>query len=54
MLMPRKTKHRKQQRGRRAGEAKGGTELNFGDFGIQAPRVRAGSPRARSRPRVSR
>ncbi|MDA8397688.1 MAG: 50S ribosomal protein L16 [Actinomycetota bacterium] len=36
MLMPRKVKHRKVQRGRRTGVAKGGTELNFGDFGIQA------------------
>ena len=36
MLMPRKVKHRKQQRGRMAGMAKGGTELTFGDFGIQA------------------
>jgi large subunit ribosomal protein L16 len=36
MLMPRKVKHRKQQRGRMTGIAKGGTELNFGDFGIQA------------------
>ena len=36
MLMPRKVKHRKQQRGRRAGNTKGGSELNFGDFGIQA------------------
>ena len=36
MLMPRKTKHRKQQRGRLRGDAKGGTTLNFGDFGIQA------------------
>jgi large subunit ribosomal protein L16 len=36
MLMPRKVKHRKQQRGRMTGMAKGGTELNFGDFGIQA------------------
>src|SRR5580700_5144815 len=36
MLMPRKVKHRKQQRGRRGGNAKGGVELNFGDFGIQA------------------
>jgi len=36
MLMPRKVKHRKQQRGRTAGMAKGGTELAFGDFGIQA------------------
>ena len=36
MLMPRRTKHRKQQRGRMAGQAKGGSELNFGDYGIQA------------------
>jgi large subunit ribosomal protein L16 len=36
MLMPRRTKHRKQQRGRMTGIAKGGTELNFGEFGIQA------------------
>src|SRR5580658_8911799 len=35
MLMPRKVKHRKQMRGRRAGMAKGGVDLNFGDFGIQ-------------------
>ncbi len=36
MLMPRKTKYRKQMRGRMRGMAKGGTEMNFGDFGIQA------------------
>ena len=36
MLMPRKVKHRKQMRGRRGGMAKGGVDLNFGDFGIQA------------------
>jgi len=36
MLMPRKVKHRKQQRGRMKGEAKGGTAVNFGEFGIQA------------------
>lgn len=36
MLMPRRVKHRKVQRGRREGLAKGGTELNFGEFGIQA------------------
>ena len=34
--MPRKVKHRKQHRGRRAGVAKGGTKITFGDFGIQA------------------
>ena len=36
MLMPRKVKHRKQQRGRRSGVAKGGTTVTFGDYGIQA------------------
>jgi large subunit ribosomal protein L16 len=36
MLMPRKVKHRKQQRGRLAGVAKGGTVVRFGDYGIQA------------------
>ncbi len=36
MLMPRKVKHRKLQRGRMSGAAKGGSAVNFGDFGIQA------------------
>jgi large subunit ribosomal protein L16 len=36
MLMPKKVKHRKQQRGRMKGASKGGTEVTFGDFGIQA------------------
>jgi large subunit ribosomal protein L16 len=36
MLMPRKVKHRKVHRGRRAGIAKGGTTVSFGDYGIQA------------------
>ncbi|HEX7167014.1 MAG TPA: 50S ribosomal protein L16 [Acidimicrobiales bacterium] len=36
MLMPRKVKHRKQQRGRLRGEAKGGTAVTFGEYGIQA------------------
>jgi len=36
MLMPRKVKHRKQHRGRRTGNAKGGTEINFGEYAIQA------------------
>jgi large subunit ribosomal protein L16 len=34
--MPRKVKHRKVQRGRLTGQAKGGTQLAFGDYGIQA------------------
>ena len=36
MLMPRKVKHRKQHRGRTTGQAKGGTAVTFGDYGIQA------------------
>lgn len=36
MLMPKKTKFRKQFRGRRSGFAKGGTELAFGNYGLKA------------------
>ena len=36
MLMPKKTKDRKSHRGRRKGMSKGGTEVNFGDYGLQA------------------
>ena len=36
MLMPRKVRHRKQQRGRMRGEAKGGSVVSFGDYGVQA------------------
>jgi len=36
MLMPRRVKHRKQHRGRLTGVSKGGNEVTFGDFGIQA------------------
>ena len=36
MLMPRKVKHRKTQRGRTKGPSKGATEVVFGDYGIQA------------------
>jgi large subunit ribosomal protein L16 len=36
MLSPRRVKHRKQHRGRKAGYAKGGTEVTFGEFGLQA------------------
>ncbi len=36
MLMPRKVRHRKQQRGRLRGQATGGTRLAFGEYGIQA------------------
>jgi large subunit ribosomal protein L16 len=36
MLQPKKVKHRKQQRGRMRGKAKGGTDISFGDFGLVA------------------
>ena len=36
MLMPRTVKHRKHQRGRMNGMAKGGSDLAFGEYGIQA------------------
>jgi large subunit ribosomal protein L16 len=36
MLMPRKVRHRKHHRGRMTGQAKGGTTITFGDYGIQA------------------
>ena len=36
MLMPKRVKHRKVHRGRRSGVAKGGTTVNFGEYGIQA------------------
>src|SRR5437764_12593429 len=36
MLQPKRVKHRKQHRGRRAGLAKGGTRVEFGEYGIKA------------------
>ncbi len=36
MLMPKRVKHRKQMRGRMKGKASRGTEVNFGDYGLQA------------------
>jgi large subunit ribosomal protein L16 len=36
MLMPKRTKYRKQQRGRTKGKAKGGTALAFGEYGLKA------------------
>lgn len=36
MLSPKRTKYRKAHKGRIHGLAKGGTELNFGSFGLKA------------------
>ena len=39
MLMPKRMKHRKVQRGRRAGAAKGGYSVDFGEFGLKSMEV---------------
>jgi len=36
VLMPSRTKYRKQQKGKCTGKSKGGTFISFGDFGMQA------------------
>ena len=36
MLMPKKVRHRKQQRGRTRGNSKGQTSVSFGEYGVQA------------------
>ena len=36
MLIPRKVKHRKQHRGRMAGDSKGGTTVQFGEYGLKS------------------
>lgn len=36
MLMPKRVKHRKEQRGRRRGQASRGNEVSFGEYGMQA------------------
>jgi large subunit ribosomal protein L16 len=36
MLLPKRVKHRKQQRGRMGGKSKGQTSVQFGEYGLQA------------------
>jgi large subunit ribosomal protein L16 len=36
MLMPKRVKYRKQQRGRRNGKAYRGSDISFGEFGLKA------------------
>jgi large subunit ribosomal protein L16 len=36
MLMPKRTKYRKVQKGRMTGKAKGGTRVSYGDYGLKA------------------
>lgn len=40
MLMPKRVKYRKQQRGTMTGKAKGGTSVHFGDYGLKALEAR--------------
>jgi large subunit ribosomal protein L16 len=39
MLMPKKVKYRKQQKGKRRGKAWRGSEVTFGDYGLKAMEV---------------
>jgi large subunit ribosomal protein L16 len=39
MMMPKKVKYRKQQRGRRAGKAWRGSDISFGEYGLKALEV---------------
>ncbi len=36
MLIPKRVKYRKSHRGRMKGKAKGGTDVSFGEYGLQA------------------
>ena len=36
MLQPKRTKYRKMHKGRISGQAKGGSDLNFGSYGLKA------------------
>ena len=36
MLQPKRTKFRKMHKGRISGQAKGGSDLNFGTYGLKA------------------
>ena len=36
MLQPKRVKHRKQHRGRMAGNAKGGSHIEYGEYGLKA------------------
>ena len=36
MLMPKRVKYRREHRGKMRGRAKGGTEVSFGEYGLQA------------------
>ena len=39
MLLPKRVKYRREHRGKMRGEAKGGKEVAFGEFGLQATKL---------------
>ena len=51
MLLPKRVKYRRVQRGRLKGKAMRGNKITYGEFGLQALEP-PGSPRTRSRPPV--
>lgn len=52
MLVPKRVKHRREFRGKMRGEAKGGKEVAFGEYGLQAT-TSPGSLTAKSKLPVS-
>ena len=53
MLSPKRVKHRKQHRGRRAGLSRGQTSIQFGEYGLKSLDAGWLDATARSRPLVS-
>lgn len=49
MLMPKRVKYRREHRGKMRGRAKGGTEIAFGEFGLQAQRLLHGLQTVKSK-----
>ena len=47
MLMPKRVKFRKSQRGRMTGKAQRGSTISFGDFGLKALEIGRASCRER-------
>ena len=54
MLLPKRVKYRREHRGKMRGEAKGGTEVTFGEFGLQASDSYLGSQTVKSKQLVLR
>ena len=52
MLVPKRVKHRREFRGKMRGEAKGGKEVAFGEYGLQA-KLATGSQTVKSKLLVS-